>query len=153
MPVYKWDDLEETFITPSHTKVRGKSIIGKGLLFQRIVHHGELGWHSIARPHSHPEEQMIIPLEGRMKLRIGNELLVGGPGDIFLMPAETEHEEFCEGDFLFFNIKIRIPGHSWYDHSWRPGAEEGWRKAKAILDEMDSNYREVTPWHKAEDVL
>jgi uncharacterized RmlC-like cupin family protein len=101
MPVFRWNELEETFITPSMTKIRGKGIIGKALVLQRITHHGVPGWHPIAGRHVHPEEQVIIPLEGKMRLRIGDEELEGGPGDVFFMPAEIEHQEFCDGDFLF----------------------------------------------------
>ncbi len=101
-----------------------------------------------AKTHSHPEEQIFIPLRGKMKIRCENEWFTVEPGDVFLMPANTEHEEICDEEFLWLNIKNRIPGHSWYDTTWVPGAEDEWKKVKAILDEMDRKYKEKTPWNK-----
>jgi len=149
MPLYKWDQLEETLITPSRTQSKGKTIMGKSLLLQRILHREDRGdGHAGAKIHSHPEEQIFIALKGKMKVRCGSEWFTMEPGDIFLMPANTEHEEICDEDFLWLNIKNRIPGHSWYDGSWKPGVEENWKKAKTILDEMDRKYKETTPWNK-----
>jgi mannose-6-phosphate isomerase-like protein (cupin superfamily) len=148
MPLYKWDRIEDTLITPSRTQSKGKTIRGKSLLLQRILHHEDRGdGHAGAKTHSHPEEQIFIALKGKMKIRAGSEWYTMEEGDVFLMPAGMEHEEVCEGDFLWFNIKSRIPGHSWYDGSWKPGAEKDWEKVKKSYDEMDKKYREKTPWN------
>ena len=149
MPLYKWDEVEETLITPSRTQSKGKTVRGKYLLLQRILHREDRGdGYAGARTHSHPEEQIFIALKGTMKIRAGDKWYTMEEGDVFLMPANTEHEEICEGDFLWFNIKSRVPGHSWYDGSWIPGSEEDWKRAKAILDDMDEKYEEKTPWNE-----
>jgi hypothetical protein len=149
MPLYKWDEIEETIITPSRCQSKGKTIMGKSLLLQRVFHHEDRGDGCAgARTHSHPEEQIFIALKGKMRIRCEETWYTMEPGDIFLMPANTEHEEICDEDFLWLNIKNRIPGHSWYDMSWIPGAEEGWKRVKTILDEMDRKYKERTPWDK-----
>jgi len=149
MPLYKWDQLEETLITPSRTQSKGKTIMGKSLLLQRILHREDRGdGHAGAKTHAHPEEQIFIALKGKMRIWCGGKWFTMEPGDVFLMPANTEHEEICDEDFLWLNIKNRIPGHSWYDGNWKPGAEEDWKKAKAILDKMDRDYKETTPWNK-----
>jgi len=73
MPLFKWDELEETLITPSRTQSRGKTIRGKYLTFQRIMHREDRGdGHAGARTHSHPEEQIFIALKGTMKIRAGD---------------------------------------------------------------------------------
>lgn len=41
--------------------------------------------------HSHPHEQFGILLQGRMKLRVGDEERVIGPGDIWYAPPNTVH--------------------------------------------------------------
>ena len=149
MPLYKWDEIEETLITPSRTQSRGRTIKGKYLWFQRILHREDRGdGHGGALPHSHPEESIFIALKGKCRIRAGDEWFTVEEGDVFLMPANMEHEEISEGDFLWLHIKNRIPGHSWYDGSWVPGAVEEWKKAKAILDEMDKKYKEKTPWNE-----
>lgn len=149
MPLYKWNELEETLITPSRGQSKGKTIMGKYLTLQRILHREDRGdGYAGAKTHSHSEEQIFIALQGKMKIRVGNEWFTMEPGDVFLMPANVEHEEICEGDFLWLNIKNRIPGHSWYDMSWVPGSEEDYKKLKAIFEEMDRKYKEKTPWNK-----
>ena len=149
MPLYTWDKLEETLITPSRGQSKGKTIMGKHLTLQRILHREDRGdGHAGAKTHSHPEEQIFIALEGGMKIRVGTEWFTMGRGDVFLMPANVEHEEICHGDFLWLNIKHRIPGHSWYDMSWAPGSEEDYKKLKTMFDEMDRKYQEKTPWNK-----
>lgn len=148
MPMYNWDRIEDTLITPCRTNSRGKTILGKSLLLQRILHHEDRGDGTAgARTHSHPEEQIFIALQGTMRIREGDQWYTMKPGDVFVMPANVEHEESCLEDFLWLNIKNRIPGHSWYDTSWKPGAEEDWKKARLILDKMDKKYRETTPWN------
>lgn len=151
MPLYKWDDLEETLMTPSRTRAKGKSIIGKRLVLQRVLLGEDRGDGKIgAVPHSHPEEQVFIPLKGILKLRMvdENKWYTLGVGDIFVVPPYVEHEEVCDEEFLWLNIKNRIPGHSWYDTNWIPGAEEDWARAEQILEEMDQKYEEKTPWSK-----
>ena len=150
MPLYKWDELEDTLMTPSRTLSKGKSVIGKRLILQRVLHHEDRGdGHAGARAHAHPEEQMFIPLKGSMKIRVGDEdkWYDVGEGDVFLVQPNVEHEEICEEDCLWINIKSRIPGHSWYDTNWIPGAEEEWKKAEKILEDMDENFQEKTPWN------
>jgi len=74
MLLYKWDEIEDTLITPSRTQSKGKTIMGKHLLLQRILHHEDRGdGHPGARTHSHPEEQIFIALKGKMRIRAGNE--------------------------------------------------------------------------------
>jgi len=147
MPLYKWDELEDTIITPSRAQSKGKSIIGKRLMLLRILHHEDRGdGHAGAIGHSHPEEQIFIALKGKMRFRCEDEWFTMEEGDVFVVPPYTEHEEICDGDFLWLTIKNRIPGHSNYDDSWVPGSKEDWKKAEAILDEMDRKYKEKTPW-------
>ena len=150
MPVFRWDDLEDTLITPKYTSGIGKTIMGKGLILQRILNVKEErndGVHKVGG-HAHPEEQMIICLKKGRKARLGQEWVEMEEGDIALVPPHMEHEAISDEDHLFLSIKTRIPGHSWYDGSWVPGAEEDWKRAQKILEEMDKKYKERTPWSK-----
>jgi quercetin dioxygenase-like cupin family protein len=42
--------------------------------------------------HSHPNEQIVWMLKGKMEFRIGSERRVCGPGDLAVIPAGVEHE-------------------------------------------------------------
>ncbi len=56
-----------------------------------------LVWWSIGagvyvEPHSHPNEQIVWMLKGKVEFRLGSEQRVCGPGDIVVIPGGTEHE-------------------------------------------------------------
>jgi quercetin dioxygenase-like cupin family protein len=53
---------------------------------------------SHATPHSHPHEQLVWIIKGRMDFRIGKEKRVLGPGDVAVIPGGVEHEAFVEED-------------------------------------------------------
>lgn len=147
---YAFDQLEDTMITPRRTNNRGKTVKGKHIWLQRIITDEDRGDGKGlgAQTHTHPEEQIIIAIKGTMDIRIENEWYKMKPGDVVVLPPDIEHEEICDGEFVWFNIKHRIPGHSWYTTEWEPGAKEDWEKIAKLYDEMDEKYQEDTPWNK-----
>jgi quercetin dioxygenase-like cupin family protein len=48
--------------------------------------------------HSHPNEQIVWMLKGRMEFRIGTERRMCGPGDIAVIPGGVEHEAWFHED-------------------------------------------------------
>lgn len=42
--------------------------------------------------HSHPHEQIGHVVTGRMEMTIGNEKRMLQPGDVYVIPGDTEHE-------------------------------------------------------------
>jgi len=64
---------------------------------------GMLVWWSIragvhVEPHSHANEQIVWMLKGKMEFRLGDEQRVCGPGDVVVIPGETEHEAWFHED-------------------------------------------------------
>jgi quercetin dioxygenase-like cupin family protein len=56
-----------------------------------------LVWWSIGagvyvEPHSHPNEQIVWMLKGKVEFRLGSEQRVCGPGDVVVIPGGREHE-------------------------------------------------------------
>ena len=45
-----------------------------------------------AAAHSHPHEQLVWMLKGKMDFRIGQEKRQMGPGDVAVIPGGVEHE-------------------------------------------------------------
>ncbi len=45
-----------------------------------------------AAAHSHPHEQLVWIVSGKMDFRIGDERRVMGPGDVAVIPGGVEHE-------------------------------------------------------------
>ena len=66
---------------------------------RRTVTHGETMYQMIAElkagsvmaPHQHPQEQIIHILSGRMKLNVGNDSRVLGPGDSYYLASNVAH--------------------------------------------------------------
>ena len=64
---------------------------------------GMVVWWSIGggvhvEPHSHPNEQIVWMLKGRMEFRLGSEQRVCGPGEVVVIPGGTEHEAWFRED-------------------------------------------------------
>jgi quercetin dioxygenase-like cupin family protein len=64
---------------------------------------GMVVWWSIGtgahvEPHSHANEQIVWMLKGRMEFRLGSEQCVCGPGDVVVIPGDTEHEAWFPED-------------------------------------------------------
>ncbi len=43
-------------------------------------------------PHRHPADVLTLVLEGRLQMTVGSETKIIGPGELFLVPAFTDHE-------------------------------------------------------------
>ena len=57
---------------------------------------GMIVWWSIGagvhvEPHSHPNEQIVWMLKGKMEFRLGSEQRVCSQGDVVVIPGGTEH--------------------------------------------------------------
>lgn len=59
---------------------------------------------TIAPAHAHPHEQMCLVVEGRVRLRVGDEQVEAGPGDVVAIPSDVEHEAEVLDDAVFFDI-------------------------------------------------
>ena len=51
-----------------------------------------------AAAHSHPHEQLVWMLKGKMDFRIGSERRVLNGGDVAVIPGGVEHEAWCHED-------------------------------------------------------
>jgi len=148
VPHYKWNEITDTMITPSHSTAKGKTITGNQIMLQKIEYRGDRGdGKNGARMHNHPEEQFLIATEGTCQLREeGGEWCTLRPGDVFHIPAYRMHEMIVDGEGEVYQFKVRVPGHSVYDHSWAPGSKEAWEKHFAEFSDMTKKYKEKNPW-------
>ncbi len=58
-----------------------------------------------ARPHHHPEEQAVVLLAGRMRVRLGDETFEAAAGDAWHVPPDVEHETQCLEDVVGVSFK------------------------------------------------
>ncbi len=71
-----------------HEKVTLRMVAGeKGMI---VWWSGKAGAHLGA--HSHPHEQIVWFIKGRMEVRLGAERRICGPGDVAVIPSGLEHE-------------------------------------------------------------
>lgn len=105
MPFYQWSDLERTVISPRYSTAEGPTIKGTKIEVGRYRYAAGTG----AKPHQHPEEQVINVLSGKMRVRVGSEERILGPGDAVLVPPNTEHEAWAvEGEVEVLSFKDRV---------------------------------------------
>jgi quercetin dioxygenase-like cupin family protein len=114
MPFYKWTEMEEGFITPAYSSAKGPNIKGEkievGLFFFPVG--------TEAKPHSHPNEQIVVVLKGKGKWRVGKEEKVLGPGEVALIPKDVEHDLQVLENLEVINCKNIVSGWSVYHARW-----------------------------------
>ncbi len=111
---FKWDQMDADFITPKYSPAHGPNIRGG---------HLEVGLFSYpaggeGKRHSHPNEQIQVPLKGRSDMVIGGERVSVEPGWVMLIPANTEHEGSIVKAYVTVNCKNIVEGWSVHNAQW-----------------------------------
>ena len=110
---FKWAEMNSDFITPKYSSGTGPTVSG-----ERI----EVAWMNYpagteAKPHSHPNEQIQVPLKGKI-LGLGGPDVVSGPNEVILIPINTLHGVRILEDYETVNCKNIVPGFSVYHARW-----------------------------------
>jgi quercetin dioxygenase-like cupin family protein len=87
MPFFRLAELEDRVVSPQYSTAHGPTVTGAKIEVGRYRYPPGTG----ATPHSHPNEQVIVVLRGRMRFRVGGDERVVGPGDAVLVPAGVLH--------------------------------------------------------------
>jgi quercetin dioxygenase-like cupin family protein len=88
VPFYSWSQIQDSVISPHYSTAKGPTIKGLKIEIGRYRYPDGTG----AKPHRHPEEQVISILAGKLRVRIGTEERILEPGDAAHIPPNTEHE-------------------------------------------------------------
>lgn len=78
----------------------------------QFVHHVVIppGGRHVAELHVHPDaEELIVIMQGRGQLRVGDEQCEVGPGDVGYVPPMAEHVLSNNGDDLLMALFINVP--------------------------------------------
>ena len=59
---------------------------------------------AVAARHSHPHEQIVVMVQGRLMLLVGHEERTIGPGDIVVIPPNVPHEAEALEDTVVIDI-------------------------------------------------
>ncbi len=76
-----------------------------------------------AKPHSHPNEQIQVPLKGKVKGLAGADV-VSGFGEVgarHAVPLLIQHWVYIIDDYETVNCKNIVEGWSVYDAQWKKG--------------------------------
>ena len=72
-----------------------------------------VGWrrpHEFTPMHTHPFATKVAVMAGELTLRVlGGAAIKYAPGDVFLMPRDTRHEEIAGADGAVFLIGSKAP--------------------------------------------
>jgi quercetin dioxygenase-like cupin family protein len=105
MPFINLNEMPGEVISPGHSTANGPTVTGNEL---------EIGYYtepknSGAKPHHHKSEQMMLVLEGRLRMRIGDETREIGPGELALISSDLEHEQIAlEENTRFVSFKRSV---------------------------------------------
>ena len=91
---------------------------------ERVAFKGEsamvvLNWikpDMVPRPHSHPFEQLVLILQGRTRLHVGDQVLECEPGTMVRIPPDVMHHAEPVGDEVCLNLDVFAPPRADYQH-------------------------------------
>ncbi len=108
MPVYSFQALPQEIVTPRYSTATGGTITGEKIEVGRYSFAPNTG----AVPHQHPNEQIMVVLEGKIRVRVGSEEAVLGPFEGFVMEPNVLHQVTAAADTgaVVFSCKNLVDG-------------------------------------------
>lgn len=109
VPVRNWNDLARESVRPgvSRAAFRGEDVL-------MVMNWLEPGME--VRPHSHPFEQVVYVVKGRMRFVIGGEERVVEEGGLVRIPPDIEHCGEPLGSETVMNLDVFSPIREDYLH-------------------------------------
>lgn len=114
MSFFKWEELEAELITPKYSPARGPFVQGEKVMMGCFFYPAG----GKVKPHAHPNEQIVSMVSGKARVRIGDEERIVGPGDVYMIPANTEHETETLEDRNVIVCKNVVPKWSIKEAQW-----------------------------------
>lgn len=111
---FTWAELKSDFITPQYSSGRGPTITGERIEVAFMFYPAG----TEGKPHAHPNEQIQVALEGRVRGFIQGKAHIIEPGGGVLFPSNVEHGVEILEDYTVINCKDIVPGWSVYHARW-----------------------------------
>lgn len=107
--VYRWSDLPSEKVRPGVTRAgfRGDNAL-------MVMNWLEPGME--VRPHSHPFEQLVFILQGRVRFTVGDEVVEVGAGEVLRIPPDAVHCGEPLGGETAVNLDVFAPVRDDYRH-------------------------------------
>ncbi|MFM0158383.1 MULTISPECIES: cupin domain-containing protein [Paraburkholderia] len=107
--LHNWNDLE-------------REVVRRGV--ERVGFRGEkvicvMNWLTPGmdvNPHSHPFEQLVLIVQGRVRFHVGEDSVEAGPGSMLRIPRDTLHYAEPIGDEVALNLDVFAPLRDDYRH-------------------------------------
>ena len=97
MQAYTWDAVPAVQLSD---KIQRRMIVGsKEMLVRWDFKKGAL-----AARHSHPHEQIVVMVQGRLRLAVGDDETIMGPDDIVVISPNIPHEALALEDTVVMDI-------------------------------------------------
>jgi unsaturated pyranuronate lyase len=97
MQTYKWDTVAVERLTDS---IRRRMIVG----IKEMLVRWEFDKGAVAARHSHPHEQIVVMVQGKLRLKVGDAETVMGRDDIVVIPPNMPHEAEALEDTVVIDI-------------------------------------------------
>jgi quercetin dioxygenase-like cupin family protein len=97
MQAYKWETVAVEQLTDN---IRRRMIVGTNEMLVRW----EFTKGAVAARHSHPHEQIVVMVQGKLRLMVGDEETIMGPYDIVVISPNTPHEAHALEDTIVIDI-------------------------------------------------
>ena len=91
---YDVETMENKLAGEGYSTAIGTWVDGERIIFGKIC----IPAGTKADPHTHPNEQFIIILEGQCRFDIQGDVMTAGPGNIIHIPHDTVHSVDVVGD-------------------------------------------------------
>jgi len=107
--LYNWDTIKGEEVRPG---VSRKGF--RGDHFMMVMNTLEPGME--INPHSHPFEQAVYIVQGKVRFHVGDEVFEGGPGSLIRIPPNVEHYAEPFGGEPVLNLDVFAPIREDYLH-------------------------------------
>ena len=97
MQPYKWDTVPVEQLTEN---IKRRIIVGAHEMLVRW----EFARGAVASHHSHPHEQIVVMVHGKLRLIVGDAEAILGPDDIVVIPPNVPHEAHALEDTVVIDI-------------------------------------------------
>jgi quercetin dioxygenase-like cupin family protein len=97
MQTYRWDTVEVEHLTDN---IKRRMIVGSKEMLVRW----ELNKGAIVARHSHPHEQIVVMVQGKLKLVLANTETTMVRDDIVVIPPNVPHEAQALEDTIVIDI-------------------------------------------------
>lgn len=104
MGLIRFDSNLDHLMTPEHSKARGPVVRGQQTELARVRFRKGEG----AEVHSHPEEQWVYVLEGRLRVSLGDNRYDVGPGEGSFHPSNVSHGSEALEDCELLSFKSLV---------------------------------------------